>query len=345
MPQLCLGELAHGIGDELVALGGAVLVDQCCAGGAVAHAFHQLPQAGTGRTCQGVACMTQIMEMEAGQVRRLCGVLPGPAEIAAPELRVLGPGEDQGVLTEGREVLQVRQDVRHQGEPRVLVFRAEALRGTGRINELTRRLYTYNGYRLEDSEQQFKERMQRDVREHQSLQLLIKAHFGQRERSLKDAVDVRDWLWRQSYTLYGSDYDYFGDHEPAASLTEVVDVLSALNRISYFHPTRSVRRKASRLEGSVASHYNSPNDDLTQVGGDPKDEQLTKWLKSADEIIELIHTPPDLSEIRSPAEEVDPILDLAIKESQPEKHRYAVRLFRNVIRKGDPGVARMSSPT
>jgi hypothetical protein len=128
-------------------------------------------------------------------------------------------------------------------------------------------LQAQNKKRLQESEQQFKERMQRDEREHQSLQLLIKAHFGQREKSLKDAVDVRDWLWRQSYTLYGSDYDYFGDHEPPANLTEVVDVLSALKRISYFHPTRSVRRKASRLEGSIANHYNSPNGDLTEIGG------------------------------------------------------------------------------
>jgi hypothetical protein len=45
-----------------------VLVDECGAGGAVAHAFHQFPQAGTGHTGQGVAGMAQIMEVEAGQV-------------------------------------------------------------------------------------------------------------------------------------------------------------------------------------------------------------------------------------------------------------------------------------
>lgn len=45
-----------------------MLVDECGAGGAVAHAFHPFPQAGTGRTGQGVAGMAQIMEVEAGRV-------------------------------------------------------------------------------------------------------------------------------------------------------------------------------------------------------------------------------------------------------------------------------------
>jgi hypothetical protein len=42
-----------------------VLVDECGAGCAVTHAFHQFPQAGTSRTGQGVTRMAQIMEVEA----------------------------------------------------------------------------------------------------------------------------------------------------------------------------------------------------------------------------------------------------------------------------------------
>jgi hypothetical protein len=49
--------------------------------------------------------MTQIMGMEARQVGRLRGVPPGPAEVAAAQLGVLGASEDQGVLAQGREVL------------------------------------------------------------------------------------------------------------------------------------------------------------------------------------------------------------------------------------------------
>ena len=45
-----------------------MLVDERGAGGAVAHAFHQLAQAGAGSTGQGVTRMAQIMEVEAGQV-------------------------------------------------------------------------------------------------------------------------------------------------------------------------------------------------------------------------------------------------------------------------------------
>jgi hypothetical protein len=60
-----------------------VLVDEYGANAAMAHAFHQLAQAGTGRTGQRVTRMAQIMEMEASQVRCGRGVPPGPAEVAA----------------------------------------------------------------------------------------------------------------------------------------------------------------------------------------------------------------------------------------------------------------------
>jgi hypothetical protein len=158
--------------------------------------------------------------------------------------------------------------------------------------------------RLQKGEQAFKERLQRDEREDQSLQLLIAAHFDQREKSLKDAVDVREWVWLQSYTLYGPDHDYYGDHEPPANITTIADALSALNRIAYFHPTRSIRARANNLGGSIAGHFNSINDDFSGIGGKPSEEQLEKWLDSADEIIELIHTPPSLDEIRHPGSDI-----------------------------------------
>jgi hypothetical protein len=49
--------------------------------------------------------MPQIMEVEGGQVRCLRGIAPGLAEVATAELRILGSGEDQGVVARGCEVL------------------------------------------------------------------------------------------------------------------------------------------------------------------------------------------------------------------------------------------------
>lgn len=159
--------------------------------------------------------------------------------------------------------------------------------------------------RMQKNEQAFNERLHRDERENQSLQLLITAHFDQRERSLKDAVDARDWVWHNLRTLYGPDHDYYGDNDPSPNINTVTEVLSALNRVSYFHPTRSVRSRAKELESSIALHFNSVNDQMDGVGGDPSYDQLTKWMQSADELIELIHTPPSLNEVRHPNGDVD----------------------------------------
>lgn len=159
--------------------------------------------------------------------------------------------------------------------------------------------------RIQKSEQAFNERLHKEERENQSLQLLITAHFEQRQRSLKDAVDVRDWIWHHLRILYGPDHDYYGDDDPPPSLKTVTEVLSALNRIAYYHPTRSVRDRAKRLESSIASQFGRVNDQMDGVGSDPSDDQLFEWLKSADELIELIHTPPSLDEVRHPSADVD----------------------------------------
>jgi hypothetical protein len=159
--------------------------------------------------------------------------------------------------------------------------------------------------RMQKSEQAFNERLHRDERENQSLQLLITAHFKQRQKSLKDAVDVRDWLFHYFYKVYGPDYDYYGDDDPAPNLRTVTEVLSALNRIAYFHPTRSVRNLANELGSSVAGHFNSVNAQMDGIGGDPSEDQLSKWMKSARDLIELIHTPPSLDEVRHPDGDVD----------------------------------------
>lgn len=150
--------------------------------------------------------------------------------------------------------------------------------------------------RIQERDLKFRERQQKDEREDQSLQLLITAHFNQRKESLKEAVDVRQWIWEQLYRTYGPDHDYYGDDEPAGELSTVIDVLSALNRVAYFHPTKSTREVAKDLRGDIGAHFNSINGN--EVGGTPSETQLDRWLKSADKLIELIHTPPNLGEVR-----------------------------------------------
>ena len=158
--------------------------------------------------------------------------------------------------------------------------------------------------RIQDSEQTFNARLHREERENQSLQLLITAHFKQRSKSLKDAVDVRDWIWERMHREYGPEHDYYGDNEPTARLTAIADVLNALNRITYTHPTKSVRDQARGLKSNISAHFNRVNDDGTRVGGTPLEDDLVKWLDSADGIIEKIHTPPSIEEVRRPASEM-----------------------------------------
>jgi hypothetical protein len=155
--------------------------------------------------------------------------------------------------------------------------------------------------RQQKGDQAFKERMQRDERENQSLQLLITAHFEQRKDSLKDAVDVREWTWENLRILYGPENDYYGPDDPPAEIASVRDALRGLKRISYFHPTRSIRGQAKRLEESLSTHFGRVNDTFDEVGGKPSEDQLWNWLKSADSLIELIHTPPSLDEVRHPS--------------------------------------------
>lgn len=159
--------------------------------------------------------------------------------------------------------------------------------------------------RIQKNDQAFNERLHREERENQSLQLLITAHFNQRENSLKDAVDALEWIWYQNRTLHGPDHDYFGQDDPPPNINTVTEVLSALNRVSYFHPTRSVRSQAKGLESSIALHFNSPNAEMNGVGGDPSYDQLSKWTESAEELVELIHTPPSLNEVRHSNGDVD----------------------------------------
>jgi hypothetical protein len=173
--------------------------------------------------------------------------------------------------------------------------------------------------RMQRNEQSFNERLHRDERENQSLQLLITAHFDQREKSLKDAVDVHDWVWYNLRKLHGPDHDYYGDDDPPPNINTVTEVLSALNRVSYFHPTRSVRGRAKGLESSIAYHFNSVNDQMDGLGGDPSYDQLSKWIQSADELIELIHTPPSLDEVRHSNGDVEVQASAARKDNALER--------------------------
>ena len=150
--------------------------------------------------------------------------------------------------------------------------------------------------RLQKSQQEFQERSQLSERENQSLQLLIAAHFKHREKCLEDAANVREWILEILRKLYGPDYGYYGDSDPPAKIKFPMDALDALNRISYYHPTRSIRSKAKDLRDSIGGHFNNVNGD--EIGGDPAKSQLDEWLNSADEIIEFIHTPPTLDEIK-----------------------------------------------
>jgi hypothetical protein len=155
---------------------------------------------------------------------------------------------------------------------------------------------------LQESEQKFQERMQKDAREHESLQLLIKSHFEQRDKLLEAATESYNWIYYQLFRNYGFDHEVYEYNEPDPKFKDVSEVVGGLRLIAQAHPTRSVRRLASELKNDISAHYSSLTEygehDEPIVGGPPSEDQLFSWLKKCDALIELMHTPPSLDEVR-----------------------------------------------
>lgn len=156
---------------------------------------------------------------------------------------------------------------------------------------------------LQESQQEFQDRMQKDTRENESLQLLIKSHFEQRHRLLEAAIESYNWIYLQIFENYGSQNEVYEYHEPPPKLNSVTDVIGSLRMISQTHPTRSVRQLAKRLKDGINRHYST----LTEcgeefgepiVGGTPSEDRLFEWLKECDALIEMLHTPPNINEVR-----------------------------------------------
>jgi hypothetical protein len=156
---------------------------------------------------------------------------------------------------------------------------------------------------LQESQQSFQERMQKDARENESLQLLIKSHFEQRDRLLEAAIESYNWVYRQIFENYGFQNEVYEYHGPSPRFSSASDVIGSLRVISQTHPTRSVRQLAGRLKDRIAGHYSTltgygEEHDEPIVGGTPSENQLFDWLKESDALIEMLHTPPSLDEVR-----------------------------------------------
>ena len=159
---------------------------------------------------------------------------------------------------------------------------------------------------LQDSRQQFEERMQKDARENESLQLLIKSHFKQRDKLLEAATASYNWVNYEIYRNYGMNYDVYAYNEPVPEGNEA-DTIASLRLITQTHPTRSVRSLARQLTGSMSRHYSSITSyrkdpsgkrEIPEIGETPTEDQLFEWLKQCGTLIELMHTPPTLDEVR-----------------------------------------------
>jgi hypothetical protein len=79
-----LGAPADLVGDDLVEVSGAVLIDQGGAGRGAAHPVHDFAEGRARFTGQCVAGMAKIVEVEAGQARQVGGLRPLSGEVAPP---------------------------------------------------------------------------------------------------------------------------------------------------------------------------------------------------------------------------------------------------------------------
>lgn len=114
LSQLILDQLDHGVGDQTVPLSGAVLIDQRSARGAMTHPAHQFPKAGARSGRDVVAAVPQVMDMNARQPGRFCGLPLGVAEVGPPDLAALRADEDQAVMTGRSELAEVCLDLGQQ---------------------------------------------------------------------------------------------------------------------------------------------------------------------------------------------------------------------------------------
>lgn len=159
---------------------------------------------------------------------------------------------------------------------------------------------------MQEAEQTHQSEMQRESREDESLRLLIAAHDEAREGLLESAVGAEEWLSSEMNRTHGLDYDFSPENEPHPGLDDITEVIAALHEIEVRHPTRSVRRKARQLRGNLSAHYgtidtewdSSLREYVPKVGVRPSADQFFNWIEKAQDLVELIHTPPTSEDIK-----------------------------------------------
>lgn len=124
---------------------------------------------------------------------------------------------------------------------------------------------------------------------------------------LEAATESYNWLGFELVKNYGKDWDVFDYNEPKPKFNSVTEVIGSLRLIGQTHPTRSVRRLANELKNSIDSHYSSHigyGEEFGEpiLGGTPTVDKLSRWIEKCDNLIELMHEPPNLEDVRGPVD-------------------------------------------
>jgi hypothetical protein len=159
---------------------------------------------------------------------------------------------------------------------------------------------------MQKSEQEHQSQMQIEAREHESLLRLIAGHDNAREEHLPRAVGSYEWLQHELGEKYGADYEWLSVNEPQPSIDSVTEVIRALRQVELTHPTRSVRKVASDLCSGISAHYGTIGSEWDEklrmnvdlVGPTPTESQILDWVAKANRLVQLIHTPPGLNDVR-----------------------------------------------
>lgn len=130
-----------------------------------------------------------------------------------------------------------------------------------------------------------------DDRRHQAILRREAGHDAAKEVFLPKAEDLvawADWEASEAHVDEGGEFHYVGTKR--STLAGEADAIKTVREIATGHPSKHVRAKADELYTLVNSHFGEERPSGNYA---PTFDEAYNWMKLAEELVELIHTPAD----------------------------------------------------
>ena len=114
------------------------------------------------------------------------------------------------------------------------------------------------------------------------------AHADSRPDLLPLVQQVREWISFAWGRDFGGEVDYHGTHLLPPKISGPAEAIANLDRVATGHPTKAVRQAARSLSDSIDGVYNTIDSGRSS---EPGIEDFSRWLQSADALIEAMHLP------------------------------------------------------